>query len=198
MKHVKPQVSIQNVRLTTVLAQQPILSKHIAPAAIASSRIALQKRYVAFEPSQSPPQTTPAKPEDAYNILAKQRRNRPVSPHLSIYQAQITWYASGLNRITGSVLSGAFYLFGAAYLFSPLFGWHLESAHLAEMFGSLGPVTKGLIKFVVAMPFCFHGFNGVRHLLWDTGRLFGNITIARTGWVVVGLTVVGSGILAYM
>ncbi|KAL9124014.1 MAG: hypothetical protein Q9217_006613 [Psora testacea] len=182
-----------------LLARQPlILLKHFAPAAITSTRGPLQKRYVAFDPAQSPPRTTPAKPSDEYDILAKQRLNRPVSPHLSIYQPQITWYASALNRITGSVLSGSFYIFGAAYLVSPLFGWHLESAHLAEMFGSLGPVTKGLIKFGVALPFCFHTFNGVRHLIWDTGRELGNLAVMRTGWIVVGLTVVGSGILAYI
>ena len=154
--------------------------------------------YVAFDPAQSPPKTTPAKPSDAYSILAAQRLNRPISPHLSIYQPQITWYGSALNRITGSVLSGGIYVFGAAYLFSPLFGWHLESAHLAEMFGSLGPVTKYIIKFGVALPFCYHSFNGVRHLVWDSGREFSTAAVMRTGWAVVGLTVVGSGVLAYM
>jgi succinate dehydrogenase (ubiquinone) cytochrome b560 subunit len=52
-------------------------------------------------------------------ILAKQRLNRPVAPHLSIYKPQITWYGSALNRVTGVALSGAFYAFGALYLIAP-------------------------------------------------------------------------------
>ena len=68
---------------------------------------------------------------------------------------------------------------------------------MAEMFGGLGPVTKFAIKFGVALPFTFHSFNGVRHLVWDTGREFGNVAVMRTGWAVVGLTFVSSGVLAY-
>ena len=77
-------------------------------------------------------------------------------------------------------------------------GWHLESAHLAEAFGSLGPWTKGLIKFGVALPFTYHSFKGINHLVWDSGREFGNKRVQVAGWTVVGLTVVGSGILAYL
>ncbi|CAF9922895.1 MAG: hypothetical protein HETSPECPRED_005176 [Heterodermia speciosa] len=135
---------------------------------------------------------------DAYHILEAQRRNRPVSPHLSVYKAQISWYLSGLNRITGSVLSGGFYVFGAAYLCAPLFGWHLESASMAAAFGSLPVTAKVLLKFGIAMPFTFHSYNGVRHLMWDTGRGLTNKEVVRTGWTVVGLSVVSSGILAMM
>jgi len=109
----------------------------------------------------------------------------------------MTWYASALNRITGSILSGGFYIFGAAYLASPLFGWHLESATMAEWFGSFGGVTKGVLKFGVAMPFTFHSWNGIRHLVWDSGREISNKAVQVTGWTVVGLSVVSSGILAF-
>ena len=138
------------------------------------------------------------KPDDAYQILVKQRLNRPVSPHLSIYQPQITWYGSALNRVTGTALSGGFYLFGISYLVAPLLGWHLESATLAASFGSLPFLAKFGIKYMVALPFTFHSFNGIRHLVWDTGREFSNKQVQRTGWTVVGLSIVSSGILAYM
>lgn len=45
-------------------------------------------------------------PNEAASILASQRLNRPISPHLGIYKPQITWYGSALTRITGAVLSG--------------------------------------------------------------------------------------------
>ncbi|KAL8868371.1 MAG: hypothetical protein Q9174_005037, partial [Haloplaca sp. 1 TL-2023] len=134
-------------------------------------------------PSTTAPAQTVSE-SDAYPILVAQRRNRPVAPHLTIYKPQIPWVLSALNRITGSVLSGGFYVFGAAYLVAPLLGWHLESTALAEAFGSLGPVTRGSLKFIVALPFAFHSWNGMRHLVWDTGREFANKQVVRSGWVV--------------
>ena len=142
--------------------------------------------------------TANLKQDDAYQILVKQRLNRPVSPHLAIYKPQITWYLSGLNRLTGSVLSGGFYIFGAAYLAAPLFGWHIESAAMASWFGSLPMLVKGSLKFMLAVPFTFHSFNGIRHLIWDTGREMSNKAVQRSGWFVVGLTFVSSGLLAYL
>lgn len=143
-------------------------------------------------------QTQTMKADEGNEILVKQRLNRPVSPHLGIYRPQITWYLSSLNRITGVALSGGFYLFFMSYLASPLWGGHMESVALVQAFGSLGPVTKAMIKFTVALPFTFHSFNGIRHLVWDTGRAYANTTVIRTGWTVVGLSVVSAGLLAAM
>ncbi|KAL8631866.1 hypothetical protein Q9189_002446 [Teloschistes chrysophthalmus] len=132
-------------------------------------------------------------PESAsHKILTAQRLNRPVSPHLTIYQPQIPWILSALNRITGSLLSGGFYLFGFAYLIAPYLGLHLESSALAEAFGGMPGWARGGCKFLLAVPFVFHSVNGVRHLVWDSGRQFGNKRVVRSGWVVVGATVVGS------
>ncbi|KAL8772782.1 MAG: hypothetical protein Q9209_002127 [Squamulea sp. 1 TL-2023] len=134
--------------------------------------------------------------DEAYAILKAQRAARPISPHLTIYQTQIPWVLSGLNRITGSLLSGGFYVFGAAYLVSPLLGWHLESSALAASFAELPTAVKLLLKFGVALPFTFHSWNGIRHLVWDCGMELANKSVVRTGQVVMGLTVVSSGALA--
>ena len=136
--------------------------------------------------------------DEGFKILVKQRLNRPISPHLTIYQPQVTWYLSALNRITGSILSGGFYVFGFSYLVAPLFGWHLESSTIAAAFGSLPVAAKVALKFGVALPFTFHSWNGIRHLVWDTGRQFSNKQVQQSGWAVVGLTVVSSGALAYL
>jgi succinate dehydrogenase (ubiquinone) cytochrome b560 subunit len=137
-------------------------------------------------------------PSDSYQILVAQRKNRPTSPHLSIYRPQITWYASISHRFTGSVLSGGFYVFGAAYLVSPLFGWHLDSASLAAAFGSLPVLAKVGLKGLVAFPFTFHSFNGIRHLVWDLGKEFSNKAVIRSGWTVVGISAVSALYLATM
>ena len=60
------------------------------------------------------------------------------------------------------------YVFGAAYLVSPLFGWHLDVASMAAAFGSLPVAAKFGIKTAIALPFTYHSFNGLRHLAWDS------------------------------
>lgn len=142
--------------------------------------------------------TQTVRAEDAHEILVKQRLNRPVSPHLSIYKPQITWYGSGLNRITGSVLSGGLYVFGAAYLVAPLFGWHLESATMAAAFGAWPVALKVATKMAVAFPFTYHSFNGLRHFAWDLGKDMSNKQVQRTGWAVVGISVASSVALAFI
>ncbi|KHJ35542.1 putative succinate dehydrogenase cytochrome b560 subunit [Erysiphe necator] len=129
------------------------------------------------------------KSSESYEILVAQRKKRPTSPHLTIYRPQITWYLSALNRITGCLISGGFYTFGAAYLVSSLLGWHMNSAFLATAFGALPLALKLGIKTLVALPFTFHSINGVRHLVWDMGKAFTNKAVIRTGWMVVGLSI---------
>ncbi|KAI9832086.1 MAG: hypothetical protein M1826_002415 [Phylliscum demangeonii] len=99
-----------------------------------------------------------AEASHSYDLVAAQRLKRPLSPHLSIYRPQITWYASTLNRIAGSILSP--------------------------------PPPPA--------PFAFHSWNGVRHLVWDLGWQMRHVQVMRTGWAVVGLSLVSSVLLAAM
>lgn len=122
----------------------------------------------------------------------EQRKKRPVSPHLSIYQPQLTWYMSMLNRITGSVLSGGIYIFGATYAVSPLFGWHLETATMAAAFGGLPLAAKLGIKGMIALPFTYHSWNGIRHLMWDATKGLDLKNVYRTGYMVMGLTAIST------
>ncbi|EXJ93456.1 succinate dehydrogenase (ubiquinone) cytochrome b560 subunit [Capronia coronata CBS 617.96] len=154
------------------------LSRLPAPVAVAMGQ------HIQYRPAA----TTQISSSAAEEILASQRRHRPISPHLAIYRPQITWYLSGLHRITGATLSGAIYVFGAAYLVAPMFGWHLESASLAASFASLPILVKIGLKALVAFPFTFHSFNGLRHLVWDTGATITNKQVIITGWTVVGLS----------
>ncbi|TAQ83974.1 hypothetical protein B7494_g7705 [Chlorociboria aeruginascens] len=128
-------------------------------------------------------------PHDSLSILAEQRKKRPTAPHLTIYKWQITSVASIMTRMTGGALAGGFYVFGSAYLLSPLLGWHLDSASIAAAFGALPLAVKVLAKFAVAMPFTFHSFNGVRHLAWDLGLGFKNKEVIRTGMFMTGVSV---------
>lgn len=87
-------------------------------------------------------------------------------------------------------LSGGTYLFALGYLASPYLGWHLESATLAAAFGALPFAAKLGIKTAVAAPFSFHCWNGVRHLVWDTGKFLDLKGVYATGYTVLGLTAV--------
>ncbi|CAI6298167.1 unnamed protein product [Periconia digitata] len=133
-----------------------------------------------------------ASQSSAEEILVKQRVNRPVSPHLTIYRPQITWYGSMFNRLTGIILSGGLYVFGFAYLAAPTLGWHLESQSLIATVAGWSAFTKASAKFAVAMPFFYHSLNGVRHLVWDMGRAMTNKAVMQTGWGVVGASVAAS------
>ncbi|KIV86120.1 succinate dehydrogenase, cytochrome b556 subunit [Exophiala sideris] len=164
------------------------LSRLSAPAAIAMGQH-LQYRQAA---------TTTVSQTAGGEILAEQRKHRPVSPHLSIYRPQITWYMSSFNRITGAFLSVAVYAYGAAYLVAPLFGWHLESAAVAASFGALPIFAKVLAKTFLAFPFTYHSLNGIRHLVWDTGAALTNKQVIVTGWTTIGLATVTALALVFM
>lgn len=142
--------------------------------------------------------TTIPKETEQNDILAQQRLHRPVGPHLAIYKAQITWYLSALNRITGLIVSGAFYAFGGLYLIAPYAGFHMESAVIAASFGAWPWIAKFMVKLSLALPFTFHSFNGVRHLVWDTASMITNKKVQQSGWFVVGLSVVSALALAVM
>ncbi|KAH6850687.1 hypothetical protein B0I37DRAFT_372179 [Chaetomium sp. MPI-CAGE-AT-0009] len=138
-------------------------------------------------------------PADGSAILAQQRLNRPVSPHLDVYDKQQTWFGGSIwMRITGSAFSGSLYVFAAAYLAAPLAGWHLESASLAAAFGALPFAAKGALKFLAAWPFAFHALNGVRHLLFDMAVGFKRQTIIKSGWYIWGASIVGGLYLAFL
>lgn len=49
--------------------------------------------------------TTILSQKEALELLNEQRSLRPNSPHLTIYEPQLTWYGSIANRITGTGLS---------------------------------------------------------------------------------------------
>lgn len=134
-----------------------------------------------------PVTTSKVTESDAQSLLAAQRKQRPVSPHLGIYDYSQTWFVGSVwTRITGGAFSGGLYVFATAYLVAPLLGWHLESASLAAAFGALPIAAKGGLKFLLAWPFAFHSINGIRHLVWDTGVGFAKGGLISTGWALWG------------
>ncbi|EPB86119.1 succinate dehydrogenase (ubiquinone) cytochrome b560 subunit [Mucor circinelloides 1006PhL] len=133
------------------------------------------------------------------DILRAQRKLRPSSPHLTIYQPQLTWYMSSAHRITGCAMGGALYLGAMAYLAAPAFGYHSFDANtIVSSFGAAPEAVKISAKAILALPFTFHASNGIRHLIWDAGKCLDIKGVYNTGYVVLASTVLGTAYLATM
>ena len=93
------------------------------------------------------------------------RGGRPLSPHLQVYRWQWTMALSILHRITGVALAVGtlllvWWLTAAAYS---------EAAH-ADAQGFLGSILGRLLLLGWTFALYFHLCNGIRHLVWDSGR----------------------------
>jgi succinate dehydrogenase / fumarate reductase cytochrome b subunit len=93
------------------------------------------------------------------------RDNRPLSPHLTIYRPQLTSMTSILTRITGNALSVGAIL---------VVWWLLAAATSPEYFAVADGVMTSwfgdLVMTLSLWALWYHGFAGLRHLYWDTGR----------------------------
>ncbi len=109
---------------------------------------------------------------------------RPLSPHLQIYKLELPMVLSGLHRITGIALSLGSLL---------LVGWIVSAAHSAEAFASMSRFLGGFIgQFLLfgwSFSLIYHSVNGVRHLIWDTGRLLEIKQIHSSGKIVLALSI---------
>jgi len=112
-------------------------------------------------------------------------QERPISPHLSIYKVELPMMLSGLHRITGIALSIGSLL---------LIAWIESAVYSAEAFAALnrylGSFIGQLMLFGWTFSLIYHSVSGVRHLLWDTGRLLEVKQIHSSSKVVVAITVV--------
>ncbi|KAJ4501447.1 SDHC, cytochrome b subunit of succinate dehydrogenase [Lentinula lateritia] len=139
-------------------------------------------------------QTQSLKPEDGTTILNTQRLQRPSSPHFTIYEPQLTWIGSIFNRVTGVGLGFLLYGFSLAYLVAP---GTFDSTHVIEFVGGLPDVVKYAGKFILALPFTFHSWNGIRHLLWDSGKFLTVKGAYSTGYAVLGATAISTIVLMF-
>ena len=90
---------------------------------------------------------------------------RPISPHVTIWRWHVTMVSSILHRITGVGL------YAAAILLAL---WLMAVAAGPEAYVGVAAVLESwfgqLALYAVAAALAYHLANGVRHLLFDTGR----------------------------
>jgi succinate dehydrogenase / fumarate reductase cytochrome b subunit len=108
------------------------------------------------------------------------RGNRPLSPHLQIYRMYVTMVASGLHRITG---------FGMIVTAVLVVWWFIAAATSPEYFAIVDGILTSwigtLVMLVSLWGMCHHMLNGIRHLIWDTGRMLDPEAVDKTAWFVL-------------
>ncbi|XP_048450839.1 succinate dehydrogenase cytochrome b560 subunit, mitochondrial [Rhincodon typus] len=149
---------------------------------------------------------TSAKQEMARFWEKNERLNRPVSPHLSIYGSYpptLTLFSIPPNLSVptshflslllstfcspppASVNAAGVSLFAVAALTLPgEFSLYFDVIRSLELPSAL--IFTG--KLAVCFPFAYHTWNGVRHLVWDSGNALKIPQVEMTGYLVVALT----------
>jgi len=120
--------------------------------------------------------------------VANRPPDRPLSPHLQVYRPQLTSMLSILHRATGIALS-----VGAIYLAIWVIAASATSPRAYALFSSfnmsiLGRIVLGGWLFSAYYHLC----NGIRHLFWDAGYGFELKDAYRSGWIVVGVSLVAT------
>lgn len=120
-------------------------------------------------------------------------RERPLSPHISVYRWGYTMTLSILSRATGIALTAG--LLVLAY-------WLMALATGPSAYaGAKSLMSSVFVKILLAgwlFSFVYHLVNGIRHLVWDFGIGLEKSEARRSAGVTVGVTVVLCLVLGYM
>lgn len=123
------------------------------------------------------------------------RLKRPMSPHLTIYQVQLTSLMSVSHRTTGIILSSYAMFLGLGTLFVPG-GMPCVLEIISEL--NLPAVLLYSAKFLIAFPVTYHTVNGLRHLAWDLGMFLTIKKVYSTGYAAVALAAISAAAAALL
>lgn len=102
------------------------------------------------------------------------------------YKPQLTSVLSITHRFTGIVLS----LLGAPLLL----WWIVATSGGAESYQAMSACLSGwigkLVALAISFSLSFHFCNGIRHLVWDTGRMLHIKDAYTSGWLALAGSVV--------
>lgn len=107
-------------------------------------------------------------------------RERPLSPHLSVYRWQVQMVTSILHRGTGMVLSA-----GALLIAWALIALAAGPDAWADVVGFLRSPLGFLVLFGWVWSLAYHFCNGIRHLLQDAGLGYRIDQFVRTSWASI-------------
>ncbi len=117
----------------------------------------------------------------------KTNTTRPLSPHLQVWRWHVTMATSIFHRASGVALYvGAL---GVAV-------WLMAAAAGPGPYGVVQGVINSPIGFLAMIAFTlaatYHLANGIRHLVWDTGKGLEPKAANASGWFVIGFAVVAT------
>jgi succinate dehydrogenase / fumarate reductase, cytochrome b subunit len=127
-----------------------------------------------------------------YRFLSAMNQ-RPLSPHLGVYKFMYTMSLSIMHRVTGVAASLGFVAF-AWWLMALASG---PGAYASAMRTLSSPLAK-LLLIGFTFSFVYHFCNGIRHLVWDTGRGLERAQARRSGAVVVFAALVGTVLVVWL
>jgi len=114
----------------------------------------------------------------------------PLSPHLSIYRWPITMTLSILHRATGVAMTVGLVV---------LTTWLVSAASGVDDYDQFVTLMSTLVGRLLligwSFAFFFHLANGVRHLVWDTGRGFEKRQANASAWFVLVTAIVATALL---
>lgn len=120
-------------------------------------------------------------------------RPRPMSPHASVYRFQYTMIGSFTHRMTGVGMSVGLLVLAA---------WLAAAARGADAYAGMTAVLSSLVgKVLLALwllAFCYHLFNGIRHLAWDLIYGFERREARRSFRMVVAAALILFAALAWL
>ncbi len=106
--------------------------------------------------------------------------SRPLSPHLQVYRWPITMVLSICHRTTGVALAVGTLL---------LVWWLVALATGPQAFAAaqafIGSWLGQLLLLGWSLSLFFHLANGIRHLVWDTGRGYSIKAMNSSSWLVI-------------
>ena len=119
--------------------------------------------------------------------------SRPLSPHLGVYKFLYTMALSILHRLTGMAATLGFLAF-AWWLMALATG---PESYARAMRLLSTPVAK-LLLVGFTFSFVYHCCNGIRHLVWDTGRGLERAQARRSGRVVIVAAVLLTALVVWL
>ena len=108
------------------------------------------------------------------------KEGRPLSPHLTIYRWPITMILSILHRVSGLALTMGLIVF-VIWLGAVAF----DEVPYDQVKAVIGSTIGQVFMFGWCLSFFFHLSNGIRHLIWDSGHLFGKRQTDLSSWFVL-------------
>lgn len=120
--------------------------------------------------------------------MSNQSKQRPTSPYMlgSDYRFEFSTALSLAFRMTGIFFSLILTPLACLWVLMLALGPETFASMQAFMGSWLGKLIAGLGALVIS----YHLFGGIRHLIWDSGRMMQKPQIRSSGYLVVAATLI--------